>query len=721
MAEDSQKDFYISHDKQDREWANWITWQLEKKGGYTCINPSWDFLAGSNLVHDVHEAIQQARCTLAVFSPNYLKSPSTQAEWAAAFQQDPTGKSGKLLPILVGECELQGLLASIIPIDLMQCDAQTALSRLLTGVGRTPVRPLVSPSYPGAASHDISEAPIFPRKNVLIASLGDSPAVISAMYDRLQEKLSIDQVVILCPEDDKDVDEDVKCAYGLVKRALSGLIAEDRLIYEPLPFRDADSWRNGCIFLKRLYTLLRRHQEKGDTVYLSLAGGRKSMAALMAWVVPFFPCIKNLYHIIDKEEQIHGPQYFLPVRTLARIARQSEKRFNRLMHPPCEQVMLVDIPFEKGKQIRRDIHRKLTSGSMDELIKGEYEEEQAQIVGQIAVQDGKDPLDVCVTEEAKQQFNLLRMQNPAMARLVKNGLLTLSEIKVLLDDLQRPDAELDTFPAKLDGSRNAKRLLRYFKGLEVPVHPVFYTDPHEIAKYPDQEIDEVVICSLEQEKGGTYRSLQEVKAARGSFAASDLFAPPGPADSVLIVPLGTSPMVATQLYTLLEKQELRTIRALVLIYPEQSQLIANGVKIIERLLPDGVHCEKAVVKGYEDIDSSEACRDFQQVLEQQIKRARDEYPLCKVDIALSGGRKGMTAMTLFAAQRQQIRFVYHTLVRDKVLSEEIEEETSIGMLNDLTPQQRKARLFLDDYKLPDEEYPYSLFTLFRVPVFPIED
>lgn len=42
------------------------------------------------------------------------------------------------------------------------------------------------------------------QKHVLIASLGESPVVVTAMYDLLteQEKLHIDKVVVLHPEDE---------------------------------------------------------------------------------------------------------------------------------------------------------------------------------------------------------------------------------------------------------------------------------------------------------------------------------------------------------------------------------------------------------------------------------------------------------------------------------------------------------------------------------------
>jgi hypothetical protein len=47
----------------------------------------------------MHHSAQEAQCTLAVLSPDYLTSGFAEAEWAAAFAQDPTGELGLLLPV----------------------------------------------------------------------------------------------------------------------------------------------------------------------------------------------------------------------------------------------------------------------------------------------------------------------------------------------------------------------------------------------------------------------------------------------------------------------------------------------------------------------------------------------------------------------------------------------------------------------------------------------
>ena len=121
MTQESSKDFFISYNKADRAWAEWIARKLEAEG-YTTVLQAWDFLPGSNFVLDMNQAIQQASRTIALLSPDYLTSSFTPSEWTAAFAQDPTGAQRKLLPIRVRACMLSGLLAQLAYIDLVDLD-----------------------------------------------------------------------------------------------------------------------------------------------------------------------------------------------------------------------------------------------------------------------------------------------------------------------------------------------------------------------------------------------------------------------------------------------------------------------------------------------------------------------------------------------------------------------------------------------------------------------
>jgi CRISPR-associated Csx14 family protein len=538
------------------------------------------------------------------------------------------------------------------------------------------------------------------RPSVLIASLGDEPVKVSSMYDllRKREKLNIDRMTVLVPHNDE-----AQRAYSLVEEALRDS-KELRLHPEILEFDNADSWQNTGIFRQKLYRLLDKHQRLGDSVYLSLAGGSKNMAAVMAWIAPFFPCIKKLYHIVNKEEK---DAYF---QSAYQIEMQSSSMRSRLMHPNLDQLSLVEIPFERGQQISKKLRSQLLASQLDDFEKAE------RFVTTQTILPQSDGPDLSVTKKVIEQLEDLYKQNDAKARAAWTGLLRMSRITTLRD----LEIGVDTYP--FSAANFSRITLHYFTGLKAPIRPVFYTLPIN----SDDQIKQVVICSLEEaNENGEYRTLNEVAVAPDfsveDYSSIDTLPPvPYPADSVLIVPLGKSPMVATQLYTLLTEQEKRTIHEVVLIYPQGSTEILNSAELIEKALRKeySVSCRRVGIPELEDIADEAACRKYQAHLEAQIERVKQEYPHCKIDLALSGGRKGMTAITISTAQNVHIPYVYHTLITDDELSDQIEEETTIEALIDtrISLQESYDRLFLHAYRA-EEPYPYAHFVLFRVPVF----
>ncbi|MCK9565810.1 MAG: TIR domain-containing protein, partial [Methanothrix sp.] len=162
------RDFFISYNKADRQWAEWIAWQLEQ-AGYTAIIPCWDFLPGSNFVLEMHEAAKNTKRTIGVLSPRFLSSTFTQSEWSAAFVTDPTGKNRNLLLIRVHECIPDGLLKAISYIDLVDLQEESARTKLCNckktippispqdNMERKRLKPASCPVFPGRTDTTPSE------------------------------------------------------------------------------------------------------------------------------------------------------------------------------------------------------------------------------------------------------------------------------------------------------------------------------------------------------------------------------------------------------------------------------------------------------------------------------------------------------------------------------------------------------------------------------------
>jgi tetratricopeptide (TPR) repeat protein len=160
MASEPPKVF-ISYNRTDRDWAEWIAGAIES-AGYEPIIQAWHFRPGENFVLRMQEAAAQTDFTIALLSEAYLKSEYTQPEWAAAFAQDPTGKKRKLIPVRVDACSLTGMLVPIVHIDLIGLGEPDAKRALLDGL-KPSGRPAQPSPFPGKrAEPSISTAPFPP-------------------------------------------------------------------------------------------------------------------------------------------------------------------------------------------------------------------------------------------------------------------------------------------------------------------------------------------------------------------------------------------------------------------------------------------------------------------------------------------------------------------------------------------------------------------------------
>ena len=143
------KDFFISYNREDKQWAEWIAWQLEE-AGFSVIIQAWDFVG--NWVIRMNEAMRETARTIAVLSPDYVKALYTQSEWANAFRLDPTGAKDLLIPVRVRPVDLEGVLAQIVYVDLVNIDEGAAVELLLKRVRGERGKPSSSPAFPRSAA-----------------------------------------------------------------------------------------------------------------------------------------------------------------------------------------------------------------------------------------------------------------------------------------------------------------------------------------------------------------------------------------------------------------------------------------------------------------------------------------------------------------------------------------------------------------------------------------
>ncbi len=139
-------DVFVSYNRADRDWAEWIAWTLEA-AGRPVLFQDWDFRPGSNFALRMQDGAR-ARYTVAVLSSSYLEAEYTQAEWAAAFARDPQGKNRSLIPFRVRECQPDGILGPIVYADLIGLDEGAARQAVLNAF-LDRAKPETEPAFPG--------------------------------------------------------------------------------------------------------------------------------------------------------------------------------------------------------------------------------------------------------------------------------------------------------------------------------------------------------------------------------------------------------------------------------------------------------------------------------------------------------------------------------------------------------------------------------------------
>jgi hypothetical protein len=107
MASEPLKVF-ISYNRADRDWAEWIAGVIES-AGYEPVIQAWHFRPGENFVLRMQEAAAQTDFTIRAIG-NLSQIRVHPARMGCGFAQDPTGKKRKLIPVRVAECALSGML-----------------------------------------------------------------------------------------------------------------------------------------------------------------------------------------------------------------------------------------------------------------------------------------------------------------------------------------------------------------------------------------------------------------------------------------------------------------------------------------------------------------------------------------------------------------------------------------------------------------------------------
>jgi CRISPR-associated protein Csx14 len=179
-------------------------------------------------------------------------------------------------------------------------------------------------------------------KVALISSLGLAPGVVTGMVDALiegvEQKYEVGEVVVIYTRDpNMPADKNPIALRELIKEFK--IEKYKGISFDPqggvVKFADVDDLKSNRAFFAKAITEIRRclRQYGKENVIVSLAGGRKTMSALMA-TAALIEKVPNVYHlIVDEWVEKHGnPENWLGKEDIR----------TKVMHP--DKKVLVQLP-----------------------------------------------------------------------------------------------------------------------------------------------------------------------------------------------------------------------------------------------------------------------------------------------------------------------------------------------------------------------------------------
>jgi hypothetical protein len=487
----------------------------------------------------------------------------------------------------------------------------------------------------------------------------------------------LDKVRLLCPQDSA-----VQQSAAEVENLLGVEFSCD-VQTEPLPFDDANSLLCAQQYLRALARILRDCERQGESVFLLLSGGRKNMSALTAAITPWFGCVKRLYHLLDRNEDDERKRVLY---TAEELNGMTDDQRRRCLFPDKSSLNLFEVPHPG---FLPDMARRRTAlearGELPEATDHPaFNDFWARVLGDRLIEE---VLQVWLSRRAADEYQgfdsdsrhqwdrvFQRMTDPAYLSAREHGRFQNKQFS------SRTDCKC------LDLDSNHLRPFYHIDGPRLIVaratkHPGTY----------DQLIDGSVGVRREDHPAFQPWPLSSSKPI------------------VLVASLGKEPMVASQAAVLLQQLHGRKVADVELVYAGGHRSIPNLAKELKAFEDNDFPCNLQPVEKIDDTNSTDKCQEYLGKVHDLVRGLQRSAPEDEIHFLLSGGRKTMAAMNLFAAQRAGLTKVWHTLVREPRRERRIEEAV------------REARSAPERHKiwfLQDPRFGADCFDIFPVPVSP---
>jgi len=172
-------------------------------------------------------------------------------------------------------------------------------------------------------------------KNVLIGTLGESPAVVTEALDILKNRGITIHEVILLTTIDSAAEESLNL---LIEHIPAYYNTKDVVPIQIGAYEDINTEAAVMEFMETACDQLRDMLKRGWNVYVSIAGGRKTMSALMTLAVQIYGA-KELFHIIVEDPELEDRSRINELR------HYNEEEQKEILHPDIDKITHISMPF----------------------------------------------------------------------------------------------------------------------------------------------------------------------------------------------------------------------------------------------------------------------------------------------------------------------------------------------------------------------------------------
>ena len=152
-------DIFLSYQHEDEDWTKELAYRLRKAGLRVFHAPS-GIKPGENFVARIEAALASARFYAIVLSAAALAADWPSAERAAAIITDPSGRFGRVIPLMLRPCQIPPLLAFRNYIDFRdERRFEASLKKLIAVVKGEPLEVQARTTEPARVSTVLSLPP----------------------------------------------------------------------------------------------------------------------------------------------------------------------------------------------------------------------------------------------------------------------------------------------------------------------------------------------------------------------------------------------------------------------------------------------------------------------------------------------------------------------------------------------------------------------------------